>query len=334
MTVLRPHHHQGETYEATGPKEPMGRIHEIFGPCAKPYYTVRVEGTATQHQLVARYQTATKKLLEAEKVRQDKTRQDKTRQDKTRQGKTKGKEGRKEGREGGRKEGAEPEWVGCSDDTFGIDRNKTVPVRKTKCTVMTTTADRPAVEPNKNSSRTHPTTSSKTRPSARAPHTSQLCPFSVPPALPPMPPKQARAAEKKAEADKIAADIAAAEEAKIADDPDACEIAAAEAAAAAAATAAAAAAMATSSMTRRGSVFACTSALSCAGSSRSPSLTAPGRPHASTPSATATSSRRAPSRSTSGLCRTRRTLQAARCVLRAACWGGGAHTLGAGHSNP
>jgi len=59
---------QGTTYEATGPKEPMGRIHEIFGPTVKPYYTVRVEGTATQHLLQARYQTALKKLLDAEKV--------------------------------------------------------------------------------------------------------------------------------------------------------------------------------------------------------------------------------------------------------------------------
>lgn len=53
---------------ATGPKEPLGRIHEIFGPCILPHYTVRVEGAATQHQLVARYQTALKKLLKEEKV--------------------------------------------------------------------------------------------------------------------------------------------------------------------------------------------------------------------------------------------------------------------------
>lgn len=59
---------QGETYEATGPKEPLGRIHEIFGPCKCPHYTVRVEGAATQHQLVAKYQVALKKLLAAEKV--------------------------------------------------------------------------------------------------------------------------------------------------------------------------------------------------------------------------------------------------------------------------
>lgn len=46
----------------------MGRIHEIFGPCAVPHYTVRVEGAATQHQLIGRFQTATKKLLQEEKV--------------------------------------------------------------------------------------------------------------------------------------------------------------------------------------------------------------------------------------------------------------------------
>ncbi|CAM9884908.1 unnamed protein product, partial [Pylaiella littoralis] len=61
----------GETLAATGPKEPIGRIHEIFGPCILPHYTVRVEGAATQHQLVARYQTALKKLLKEEKERAD-----------------------------------------------------------------------------------------------------------------------------------------------------------------------------------------------------------------------------------------------------------------------
>lgn len=66
----------------------MGRIHEIFGPTVKPYYTVRVEGTATQHQLVVRYQMAVKKLLDAEKVMEEKKR----RRD--------GTEGRKGGREG------------------------------------------------------------------------------------------------------------------------------------------------------------------------------------------------------------------------------------------
>ncbi|CAM9696264.1 unnamed protein product, partial [Laminaria digitata] len=51
-----------------GAKEPLGRIHEIFGPCVLPHYTVRVEGAAAQHQLVARYQAAAKKLRQAEKT--------------------------------------------------------------------------------------------------------------------------------------------------------------------------------------------------------------------------------------------------------------------------
>ncbi|CAM9090102.1 unnamed protein product, partial [Scytosiphon promiscuus] len=59
----------GETMDATGPKEPLGRIHEIFGPCSVPHYTVRVEGAATQHQLHLRHQLAAKKLLKAEKER-------------------------------------------------------------------------------------------------------------------------------------------------------------------------------------------------------------------------------------------------------------------------
>ena len=51
-----------------GAKEPLGRIHEIFGPCVLPHYTVRVEGAAAEHQLVVRYQAAAKKLRQAEKV--------------------------------------------------------------------------------------------------------------------------------------------------------------------------------------------------------------------------------------------------------------------------
>ncbi|CAM9737135.1 unnamed protein product, partial [Ectocarpus fasciculatus] len=55
--------------DAAGATEPLGRIHEIFGPCALPHYTVRVQGAAVQHQLVVRYQVALKKLLEMEKER-------------------------------------------------------------------------------------------------------------------------------------------------------------------------------------------------------------------------------------------------------------------------
>lgn len=49
-------------------KEPLGRIHEIFGPTHTPHYTVRVEGAADHHMLETRYQMAVKKLMKAEQV--------------------------------------------------------------------------------------------------------------------------------------------------------------------------------------------------------------------------------------------------------------------------
>lgn len=49
--------------------EPLGRVHEIFGPVHTPHYTVRVEGAANKHVLVTRYQTAYKKLVKMETVR-------------------------------------------------------------------------------------------------------------------------------------------------------------------------------------------------------------------------------------------------------------------------
>ncbi|CAN0379463.1 unnamed protein product, partial [Ectocarpus sp. 12 AP-2014] len=69
--VVEPKENGEPSGEATGATEPLGRIHEIFGPCALPHYTVRVQGAAVQHQLVVRYQVALKKLLQIEKERAD-----------------------------------------------------------------------------------------------------------------------------------------------------------------------------------------------------------------------------------------------------------------------
>lgn len=54
--------------KASGTTEPLGRIHEIFGPCHTPHYTVKVEGAANKQGMVARFQTAKKQLVKAEKV--------------------------------------------------------------------------------------------------------------------------------------------------------------------------------------------------------------------------------------------------------------------------
>ncbi|CBN78010.1 expressed unknown protein [Ectocarpus siliculosus] len=69
--VVEPKENGEPSGEATGATEPLGRIHEIFGPCALPHYTVRVQGAAVQHQVVVRYQVALKKLLQMEKERAD-----------------------------------------------------------------------------------------------------------------------------------------------------------------------------------------------------------------------------------------------------------------------
>ncbi|CAM9721954.1 unnamed protein product, partial [Ectocarpus sp. 6 AP-2014] len=69
--VVEPRENGEPSGEATGATEPLGRIHEIFGPCALPHYTVRVQGAAVQHQVVVRYQVALKKLLQMEKERAD-----------------------------------------------------------------------------------------------------------------------------------------------------------------------------------------------------------------------------------------------------------------------